>query len=394
MTKLGFVALGEKASKSKEKHYLTIWHHTLAPDDQLQLFQAQTSDETIDIIIDAQIFFDFDEPDSDKSKPSKACSSDFLIDSLNLWITDELFNEINRQNDPDQREKSRNRAHNYFLAKSAPHLVEDFDKLLRGFLPSHKPSQKSILGSIAKAAASNVRTFVTRDRGLLKESEKIADLTGLEVVDPVNLIIRLHELSERQSYAPDRIAGLNLYWRRLTSSDLASFPFDSFLEHQETKGGFRGILEALIAQPDSYKCELLQSENEIIAIRVLTNGFNKMLTTSLARVAPSGNRSLFGRFLIADTVSKAVEKNLDMVKFEVSALTSSWIPELLEMGFIQCNDAFVRFCFSRCLGRKEVLSVISELYPESTSDYQNMSDLELERVCSPLGLEATDKSAF
>ncbi len=392
--KLGFVPLGEKPGRSRERHPLTLWCFTLAPDDQLGLFQAKTSDETLDIIIDAQIFFDFNEPDSDKSMPSKALLFDFLIDSLNLCITDELFNEINRQNDPEQRIKSCNRAHNFFRSKSAPHLVEVFDKLFREFLPSLKPSQESDIRQLANAAASNVRTFVTRDRGLLKESEKIADLTGLEVVDPVNLIIRLHELSERQSYAPDRIAGLNLYWRRLTSSDLASFPFDSFLEHQETKGGFRVKLGALIAQPDRYKCEILQTGNEIIAIRVLTNGFNKMLTTSLARVAHSANRSLFGRFLIADTVSKAVEKNLDRVKFEASALTSNLIPDLLEMGFIKCNDAFVRFCFSRCLGRKEVLSAISELYPESTSNYRNMSDLDLERVCSPLGLEATDQKCF
>ena len=47
-------------------------------------------------IIDAQIFFDFYEIDSDKSRPSKALLSDFLVDSLNICITDELFNEIDR----------------------------------------------------------------------------------------------------------------------------------------------------------------------------------------------------------------------------------------------------------------------------------------------------------
>ena len=42
--KLGFVALGEKPGKSKEGRLLTIWHCTLASDDQLQLFQAKSSD--------------------------------------------------------------------------------------------------------------------------------------------------------------------------------------------------------------------------------------------------------------------------------------------------------------------------------------------------------------
>ena len=83
-----------------------------------------------------------------------------------------------------------------------------------------------------------------------------------------------------------------------------------------------------------------------------------------------------------------------MVQFEASAFTPSLIPDLLEMGFMQCNDNFVRFCFSRCLDRQEVLSEISELCPESTNNYQNMSPLELERCCSPLDLEATSQSYF
>ena len=112
--KLGFVALDEKPGRSKERHLLTIWHFMLAPEDQLQLFQAETSDETLDIVIDAQIFFDFYELDSEKTKPSKALLADFLVDSLNLWITDELLNEINRNDDTKQREKARNRAHNFF----------------------------------------------------------------------------------------------------------------------------------------------------------------------------------------------------------------------------------------------------------------------------------------
>ena len=73
---------------------MTSWQLTLVPDVQLQIFQAKTSADALDIIIDAQIFFDFDEPDSDKAMPSKALLSDFLVDSLDLWITDELLNEI------------------------------------------------------------------------------------------------------------------------------------------------------------------------------------------------------------------------------------------------------------------------------------------------------------
>ena len=376
---LGFVPLGEKPSRSKDGHFLTIWQFTLAPVSQLELFQAKTSSETLDIVIDAHIFFDFDEPDVDKTIPSKALLSDFLVDSLELWITDELLNEINRQDDPEKRKRSQNRAQNFSTIESNPYLVEGFSERLKGILPNNKPSQRSDIRQLAKAAASNVNTFVTRDRDLLKVSQKIVDATGLEVVNPAELIIRLHELSVEQSYTPDRIAGLNLRWDRMTASDLRNFPYDFFLT-RETKGKFREKLESLITQPDHYECELLRSDNEIIAIRVLKSDSDELLTSFLARVAHSADQSLFGRFLIADTVSKAVEKNLNMVNFEDSGLTPSLIPNLLQMGFIQCDNNFVRFCFSRCLSREKVLSAILKLCPESTSKYQDMSDLILSDI--------------
>lgn len=393
--KLGFVALDEKPSRSGNGYLLTSWQLTLARGAQLELelFQAKTSSDTLDIIIDSHIFFDFDEPDIDKTMPSKALLSDFLVDSLDLWITDELLNEINRQKNPEKRKKSRSRARSFSIVESDPDLFEDCEKRLKLLFSGQKPSQRSDVRQLAKAAASNVKTFVTRDGDLLKNSKKIFDTTGLEVVNPAELIIRLHELSEGQLYSPDRIAGFNLRWDRLTSSDLANFPFDFFL-NRERKGKFREKLESLIVQTDRYECEILRSGDDIIALRVLTNSSDQMLISPLSRVAFSANSVLFGRFLIADTLSKSVEKNLKMVKFEDSALTPSLISELLEMGFIECNNGFVRFCFSCCLNREQVLSAISRLCPETTSEYRDMSDLEIERYCSPLVLASEKQKYF
>lgn len=392
--KLRFVPLDEKPSRSGDGHFLTSWQLTLSLDDQLELFEIKTSDEILDIIIDAQIFFDFDEPDSAKTMPSKVLLSDFLIDSLDIWITDELLNEINRQNNSEKRRKSRNRSQRFPQVKPEPYLVEKFDKRLRGILPSCSESQESDIRQLAKAAASNIKAFVTKDRNILKSAKKILDTTGLEVVEPTKLIIRLHELSKGQSYAPDHIAGLDLRWERLTSNDLTDSLFNSFLEHGEKKGKFKVKLESLIAQTTRYECEFLRSGRDIIALRILMNSPNQMLISPLVRVAFSTDRSLFGRFLIADTVSKAVENNLDMVKFEDSAIPHHLMPNLLEMGFVQSKDCLVRFCFARCLSREQVLSAISQLCPDVTGEYRDMSDLELERYCSPLALASEKQKYF
>lgn len=391
--KLGFVPLDEKPGRSAAGHLLTHWCLTLAPDDQLSLFQAKTSAEGLDVVIDAQIFFDFDEAESDKTKPSKALFNDFSADTLNLWITDELFVEIDRAENSSLRRKSRERAHSFPKKEYNPQSMEHFEEVLSTILPDNNPNQKSDIRHLAKTAASDIDIFVTEDQNLSRKSEQISASTNLRVLSPTDLIIQLHELSEKQSYVSKRISGVDLKWERLASASLASLPLRSFLNHRERKGKFREKLYSLLASPNRNECEILGLGDDRLAIRVSTHEVDKRLTVLLARVADSADRLLFGRFLIADTIRKAVERNLDMVKFEASALTSSLMPDLSEVGFTRCSDSFVRFCFPCCLSHEEVLSAISELCPESINNYRDMSYIELERHCSPLSI-ASDQDHF
>ena len=138
-------------------------------------------------------------PDSDKSSPSKALVSDFLIDSLNLWITDELLVEIDRSEDSTRRRLSRQKA-DLLRIEHDPKSVRHLDESLRKLLPASTESKQSDIRHLAKAAASDVDIFVTRDQALLKRAAEISDLTNLQVLHPTELIIRLHELSERQTY--------------------------------------------------------------------------------------------------------------------------------------------------------------------------------------------------
>ena len=179
----------------------------------------------------------------------------------------------------------------------------------------------------------------------------------------------------------------------MKSDELIDFPFSSFLIPGEKKGKFREKLNVFLAKPNQYECEILWSKDRAVALRVLTNSADKILSVRFYRSASSDDRLLFERYLIVDTIYKAVENNLSMVKFEKASLTPGLESDLLMMGFTKCNDSFVRFCFSCCLNRAEVLSAIAELCPESTDNYRNMSDIELEWHCSPL-IMGTDQNYF
>ena len=286
--KLGFVSIGEKPGRSVAGHLLNLWHLTLSPANQMDLglFQAQTSDETVDVIIDAQVFFDLFKPDTEESEQSRALLSDFLVDSLNLRTTDELLNEIDRNEDPDLRRAGRARMQQFPQVHYSPHLVDDFEGRLRSILPHRTPSQVSDIKHLAKAAASDVGVFVTRDRPLLNKARDIADLTNLRVLSPTELIIELHELIEGQSYGPDRVSGLGLGWYRCTVRDLASLAVDSFLNEGEGLRRLRLILDRYLTRPTDYQCELLKAENKDVAIRILSTTSNGHSHCTLSQGGP------------------------------------------------------------------------------------------------------------
>ncbi len=388
--KLGFVSIGEKPGRSVAGHLLNLWHLPLDPANQLDLglFQAQTSDETVDVIVDAQVFFDLSKPDSVESQPSKALLADFLVDSLNLWTTDELFNEIDRNEDSEIRQAGRVRMQQFPQVTYPPRLMEDFEGRLRNVLPHRTPSQLSDIMHLAKAAASDVAVFVTRDRPLLNKAGDIADLTDLRVLSPTDLIVELHELLEGQSYGPERVSGLGLAWYRCTIHDLASLPIDSFLSEGEGLRQLKSLLDRYLTRPTEYRCELLKAEGNDVAIRIVSAAAQRKVAIPLARVARTADRPLFGRFLVADTIAKAVENDQDMLAFEQSGLSPSLIPDLLTMGFTPCGDTFARFCFSRCLNREGALQDMAALSPEVATAYGDATDLELERDCAPVSLAA------
>ncbi len=382
--KLGFIPLEEKAGRSSNGHPLTLWCYRLAQDDELGLWKAEESDEVLDVAVDAQIFYDFDEVDSPKSLISKGLRNDFLVDSLKLWITDELFIEIDRHLSGEQRKRSFELAHGIFRIDHDRDLAEQFAEKLKKILPTAKPSDLSDIYHLAKTAASDVRVFATRDERILKNAVPIQGATGLTVIHPVELITSLHEETEKQSYSPSRVSGMGLLWKRISADVCAGLPEGIFLNEGETKGKFVESLRSFLCRPDQFRCELLWSNETPTAIRVLDKSSSKELSVPFARIARASDINLFGQFLIADTLSVSVFENRKLIEFKVANISSQLEPMLLKMGFIEDGNRFVRFTFSDILPRSEAVREIASLAPSLKTRYEAFSELSLEQHCAPL----------
>ena len=386
---LGFVPLDEKVGRSAAGHLLTLWCLTLAQDRQMELFQALTLDEHFNAVVDAQIFFDFFEPESGKALPSKALLSDFLVDTLNLWATDELLVEIDRKKNSTQREISRRRAYAFPQIAHNPVVADYFETILRKLLPSKTSSQLSDIRHVAKTAASDSTTFVTRDGNLLARADDIRNFININVLSPTQLIVGLYDTFEQSGAQFDRVSGVNVSWRRLTSADLIQFPASSFVDPNEKHAPFLEKLNTFVAQPDKFQCTLLQRGGDTVAFRILSTLNENCTTVPLAGVARVRDRELLERFVASDTIARAIATNSSMIQFKNDGPLGGIIPALIGVGFVKQTDTYYRFTFPCSMSREQAFAQMSEATQEVREVFRSMTDLELERHCSPLAIEGT-----
>ena len=234
--RLGFIPMDEKPGRSAAGHPLTLWWLTLASDRQLDIFQALITDEHINAVIDAQVFFDLFESPSPKALPSQALLSDFLVDNLNLWVTDELLVEIDRNQDQERRRLSRERAHAFPNVRYDPNSSECFETQLQQLLPSTSTSKMSDIRHLAKTAASELGIFVTRDMTLLKHAGEIGKSVNVRVLSPTELLVSLRRYSDERKSTVARVSGEDLSWRDLRVGDLSKVSEVCFLDPGERVG--------------------------------------------------------------------------------------------------------------------------------------------------------------
>ena len=151
---------------------------------------------------------------------------------------------------------------------------------------------------------------------------------------------------------------------------------------------------SFLAHPDRFEVDILCSDDDAIAIRVLAQEAAGSLDAPMVRISCSVDQRHFGRFVVGDLLTRAVEDGLDMVRFRSESMSPSLGHDLLQVGFTKHGQDFLRFCFSRSLDRPDTVARIAELSPGTEKEYRQLTDHEIEERCSPLSLETTDQEYF
>lgn len=350
--RLGFVALDEKRGRGRDGAELT--HFWLAnPGASLFGDPRPGDDDRLDVVLDANVFYDLDDPSRNEAEESQGLVADWLRPLIRLCVTEELFNEIQRQPDPSRRSERMRAARAFDCLECATDDFLPIEAEVRALVGEPRnPRDAADIRQVARAIASRATTFVTRDEPLLGHADEFYSKYGLSIVRPSQLVGRFEELRNEPAYQQERLAGTRIAKARISRPDesLASAFQDS--GRGEKRRTLEQRINTYLAAPDRYRCFLVadgsrpSGQPSPLALYVIEEAGEHAAKIPLFRlsatVRSTRTESTLFRTLLAGIIEDACRAQTRAVIFEEPNIGPAWAGSLRDSGFISMGTAWAK----------------------------------------------------
>jgi GNAT superfamily N-acetyltransferase len=343
--RLGFLAAGEACGKGSDGTTLTIWRYDI---QHLPLLAACTKrgGNTLRVVIDANVFFDLDHESDAIHSDSRALTADWLSEFIELSVTVELYNEINRRDSSHDRARQRQRLQQFHVVDSNNSAELRVRNDLEASFPHwNSESGTSDIRQLSRTISGEVSLFVTRDSRVRQQADLFYERYGLSVVNPFELILRFDELRRDEDYRPKRFitAGLAIEKPR-SAEDLAKIA-DILYEDQPSLGSRRrtlAILRELVAEPDRFDVHCIRaSDGAFLAAYAIDRPAPEILRLPLFAVADSHLGRTAAHHFSEKLSMLAASERRSIVVVE-SAIGERIEEALADAGFSSDNEQWIK----------------------------------------------------
>lgn len=331
---LGFEPKHETPGRGKDGATLIHWWRDHGIPD---LFTASASDEVTVVAIDHNVFIDLAvERARPGAEESRALEADWLEGLVQLAVTRETSYEILKN--PDEQERSRQRKKlgqfdQLSYGPAAEHRVKAAWHAAVGTPPDEDESDcRHILG----AAAGGVRVFVTRDEKLISRyAEPAADVFGLRILRPSDLIAHLDEVANAAKYRPVDLNGTGFSvsaYGADAEADLLRFLNQA---NGERKNDYRRQLRDAAADPTARRQWVREPTGGVVAAWVTRPALDdRTLEVPVLRVDERSPLGLtLGRLIALEIKQQALAASRNVVHISDPFITRGLAQGLRSDGF-------------------------------------------------------------
>lgn len=339
-SKFGFEAVHSKAGRGKDGAKLTFWWFGHGHAD---LFSRASEPDPVRqrVVVDANVFYDLHASETRESEDSQALLADWVQASIELVVTKELRNEIEKAGDEDQRKASRAEATRYHTLSSDDAVFQRLCGELRPQFPeSVTLRDEADLRQLAYAIAGGAPFLVTRDQTLIERSEPLYRSHGLMVLHPAELISHLDSIEREGDYKPARIEGSRWKHEPLKAETLTP-AVEAFRSQGERVNDFMQALRHCLARPKETKVQVISDQSGApVLLGVEDRERAGVLSIPILRRTSHPLAATMLRNYLRACLNAAATEARNIVVVRERAPSSLDAGILKEFGFIPCGDAW------------------------------------------------------
>lgn len=307
---LGFRPQGSRPGRSKEGRTLTAWVLDLDDSSYLTLFDEYQAERAI-AALDHNVFLDLhiDTGQRPQAEESKFLLEDWIADTVELCVTDEIFYEIHNHQNPQERSLEHRWA-NQHRGISRP--GDNWEALLDQVSELAPKADDADHRHVARAIAAGADYLVSRDADLLDAAEAIESAFGLTILQPAALIVRLDKARAEDPYQPVALAGTDL--RRLSpTEDMHEAVISALLNNAagEKRSQLASRLRPILADRKSHEVQVVRAADGRIIAGFARRIVGKRLEIPFMRVISQPGSNVVARQLVFAQRKRAADLRLE-----------------------------------------------------------------------------------
>jgi hypothetical protein len=315
--------------------------------------------------MDANVFYKLGEPPNPENEECQALLADWLTEAIELCVTNELFNEIDRQAEKEVRSANRRSVQRFRVVSGPEDRFEETVAALRLLFPGHLTiSDKSDIRQLSRSIAAGIQFFVTLDPRLLKKTAEIFEAVGIRVLRPADLILEQDSLIREAEYQPVRLAGASMVIERARPMEQLLLNESFRASQKETKQQFAALLNSLLADPHEFEVKVVKDADSPQALLAFKRSRKIELEVPIMRVnrgLSSGLASTLMRYLIQEIVLASAKEDRAITRITDQYLSADSIEALRDNGFSPSNGTWFKINLRGVMSAQELLVKLSHI---------------------------------
>jgi len=350
----GFIKKNEVRSRSVEENYLIIWWYDF---NNLDLFQlSEKYSDKIKVLLDANILIKLRDENLKEYKEVESLVADWLIDEVDYYYAQEMFNEICRDSDKSRAKRTRIFLQNYHEAKFDKSDFSEIEKELQVYLKGTSTNDISDRKQLAECIAAGIEYFITGDRNIHTVKDIIENNYNVLILTPTEFLLEIDQLQNSTEYYPIRLAGAIHTTKKVDKTELNQLA-DKFLckSEGELKTELQERIENLVKEnKDSELKVVLNPKNETIAVwgnKIIDN----VLFVPLLRVIDNNLSVTLFTQLITDIVEYSIQHNISKIVISEKYILRSWLNIIQAKGFVKIDGDWIKIVLNDFISSSQLL---------------------------------------